>query len=96
MYLELHTCYRYENSDRRNPAEGTVRVKVFTVRNLSDISGVGVFGWYFGMTFHACPIKMHVREFPPLLAPPKLVRYNESYYQIVYGNVWETEKVKLI
>ena len=33
-YLELHTWYPYENSERCNPAEGTVPVKVFTVRHL--------------------------------------------------------------
>ena len=37
MYLELHTWYPYENSDRCNPTEGTVPVKVFKVRHLSDI-----------------------------------------------------------
>jgi len=36
-YLELHTWYPYENSERCNPADGTVPVKVFTVRNLNDI-----------------------------------------------------------
>jgi hypothetical protein len=36
-HLELHTWYRYENSDRCNPAEITVPVKVFTVQNWSDI-----------------------------------------------------------
>jgi hypothetical protein len=30
-YLEIHTWYPYENPDRCNAAEGTVRVKVFTV-----------------------------------------------------------------
>jgi len=29
-YLEMHTWYPYENSDRCNPADGTVPVKVFT------------------------------------------------------------------
>jgi hypothetical protein len=35
-YFELHTWYPYENSDRCNPADDTVPVKVFTVRNLSE------------------------------------------------------------
>ena len=36
-YLEIHKWYPYKSSDRCNPADGTVPVKVFTVRNLSDI-----------------------------------------------------------
>jgi hypothetical protein len=32
MHLELHTWYPYENSERCNPAEGTVLVKVFKGR----------------------------------------------------------------
>ena len=43
MYLELYSWHPYENSDRCNPAEGTVPVKVFTVRNLSDITRSDVF-----------------------------------------------------
>jgi hypothetical protein len=35
-YVELHTWNPFENSDRCIPAKGTVRVKVFIVRNLSD------------------------------------------------------------
>jgi hypothetical protein len=38
-YLEVHTWYAYENSYRCNPDEGTVPVKVFTFRNVSDIRG---------------------------------------------------------
>jgi hypothetical protein len=41
--LELHTWFPYENSYRCNSAEGTVPVKVFTVRNVSDISKVETF-----------------------------------------------------
>jgi len=36
-YLDIHSWYPYENSDRCNPADGTVPVKMFNVRNLSDI-----------------------------------------------------------
>jgi hypothetical protein len=42
-YLELHTWYPYENSDRCNPTEGTVPVKVFTLRNLRDIRRSDIF-----------------------------------------------------
>jgi hypothetical protein len=33
--LELHTWYPYENSESCSPAEGTIHVKVSTVRHLS-------------------------------------------------------------
>jgi hypothetical protein len=46
-YLELHTWYPYENSERCNPAEGTVPVKVFTVRNLRDMNKCEIFKKYF-------------------------------------------------
>ena len=55
-YLELHTWYPYESSDRCNPAEGTVPVKVFTVRNLSDIRRSDIYRGYFGKNFHGCPV----------------------------------------
>ena len=42
-YLQLHTWYPYENSDRCIPNEVTVPVKVFTVRNLSDIRRRDIF-----------------------------------------------------
>jgi len=46
-YLELHTWYRYESLDSYNPTEGTVPVKVFTVRNLSDSRRSDVFRGQF-------------------------------------------------
>jgi hypothetical protein len=94
--LELHTWYPYENSDRCNPAEGTVPVKVFTVRNLSDIRRSDIFRGYVGKNFHGCPIKVYVRVLHPLLLPPKRVWYNESYYQDVYEDGWEIEMLKSI
>jgi hypothetical protein len=82
-YLELYTWYPYENSQRCNPAEGSVPVNVFTVRNLSDIRRVEIFRRYFGKNVHGCPNKLYVRIYPPLMSPPKRIRYNESYYQNV-------------
>jgi hypothetical protein len=43
-YLELYTWYPYENSERCNPDEGTVQVRVFTVRNMSDIKRSEIHG----------------------------------------------------
>ena len=73
-YLELHTWYPYENSERCNPTEGTVPVKVFTVRNLSDIRRSDIFRGYNYKNFQRCPIKVYVRTFYPLVHPPKQVK----------------------
>ena len=61
-YLELHTWYPYENSDRCNPVEGTVPVKVFTVRNLNDIGRTDIYSGYNVNNFRGCPFKVYVRE----------------------------------
>ena len=60
-YWELHTWYPYENSDRCNPTEGTVTVKVFTVRNLSDIMRSDIFKGYSDKNFHTRPFP-HLRH----------------------------------
>jgi hypothetical protein len=65
-YLELHTWYPYENSDIRNLAEGTVPVKVFTVRNLSDICRRDIFRGHTDKNFNGCPITVVVIENPLL------------------------------
>jgi len=57
-YLELHTWYPYENSERCNPAEGIVPVKVFTVRHLSDIRRSDLFRGYNDKNFQGCPLKV--------------------------------------
>jgi hypothetical protein len=82
-FLELHTWYPYENSDRCNPDEGTVPVKVFTVRNLSDIAKSNIFRRYFGKNLNGCHLNVHVEIKPPTVFPPKRIRYNNSGYQNV-------------
>jgi hypothetical protein len=61
-YLELHTWYPYENSDRCNPEEGTVPVRVFTVRSLSYFRRRDIFRGYFDKSFHGWPIIVYLRE----------------------------------
>jgi len=95
-YLELHTWYPYESSDRCNPAEGTVQVKVFTVRNLSDIRRNDIYRGYFGKNFHGCRIQMIVREIPPLVNLPRTVCYNEFECHSVYEDGWEIEMLRII
>jgi hypothetical protein len=54
--LELHAWYPYENSQPCDPAEGTVPVKVFTIRSLSDIRRSDVFKRHFIKNLHGCPM----------------------------------------
>jgi hypothetical protein len=42
-YLKMHSCFPYENSERYHPNEGTLRVKIFTARNFSDIQKSEIF-----------------------------------------------------
>jgi hypothetical protein len=72
-YLELHTWYPYENSERCNPEEGTVPVKVFTARNLSDIRSREIFRGPFGKNLHGCALNVHVEINPPAVFPPKRI-----------------------
>jgi hypothetical protein len=95
-YWVLHTWYPYENSERCNPAEGTVSVKVFTVRNLSDIRGSDIFRGYFGKNFHGYPASVLVKIVPPLVYPPKHFWYKDSPYQDVYDDGWEIDTLRII
>jgi hypothetical protein len=63
-YLELHTGYPYENSDRCNPTDSTVPVKVFTVRNLRDIRTSDIYKQYIDKSFKGCPITVIEKENP--------------------------------
>jgi hypothetical protein len=94
--LELHTWYPYENSDRCNTEEGTVLVKVFTVRNVSDIKGRDIFRVYFGKNLHRCPLNVHVEIKPPYVYPPKRIWYNNSGYHNVYEDGIEIELLRII
>ena len=95
-YLELHTWYPYENSERWNPAEGTVPVKVFTVRNLKDIRRSDVFRGKFGKNFHECPMKVNVKFSPPLVNEPRTVWSIGSDHHNVCEDEWEIEMLRII
>jgi len=82
-YLELHTWYPYENSADCNPADGTVPAKVFTVRNLSNITRSDIIRGYIDKNFHTCPFKVYLRTMFLLVYPPKLVQY-DLYNQTVH------------
>ena len=95
-YLELHTWYPYENSGRCNPDEGTIPVKVFTVRNLNDIRRSQIFRGKVGKNFHGCPLIVHVQIKPPSVFPPKRIWYKNSGYQNVYEDGIEIELIRII
>ena len=95
-YLELHTWYPYENSERCNPDEGTVPVKVFTVRNLSDIRRRDIFRGNFGKNLHGCPLNVHVEINPPSVFPPKQIWYNISAFHNVYEDGIEIKLIWII
>ena len=95
-YVELHTWYPYGNSDRCYSPEGTELAKVFTVRNLSDIRRHNIYTGYIDNNFHTCSFTVYVRTMSPLVHPPKLVRYNDSYNQTVHEDGFEREMIKVI
>ena len=78
-YLELYTWYPYGNSERCNPAEGTVHVKVFRVRNLCDITRNEIFKGYYVKHWQECPINMYVKLKTPFVYPRKRIWYNEIF-----------------
>jgi hypothetical protein len=86
----------FENSDRLIPAGGTVSVKVFTVRSLSDISRFDIYTGYIYKNFQTCPFNVYVRTMPPLVCLPKFVPHNDSYNQTVYDDGFEIEMLKVI
>ena len=95
-HLELHTWYPYGNSERCSPAEGTVPVEVFTVRNLSDINRSELFRGYYGKNFHGCPIKVYVSVYPPFVNKHKPFRYKYIDCQKMYEDGWEIEMLRII
>jgi hypothetical protein len=64
--LELHTWFPYENSQRCDPAEGTVAAKVFPIRNPCDVRS-DIFEGHFIKDLNGCPIRVHVHISPPFL-----------------------------
>jgi hypothetical protein len=94
--MKLHTWYPYENSERCSPARGTVPVKVFTARNLSDIRRSGLFKGYFGRNLHQCPVTVHVSVQTPFVNRPKSFRYNNSEYYNIYEDGLDIQLLKII
>jgi hypothetical protein len=95
-YLEIHSWFPYENSEKCHPDEGTVRVNVFTARNFSDIKKGHIFQKKYKRNFHKCPIRVHVHTTPPFVNPPKRVWNKESGYQNVYEDGWEIELLGVV
>jgi len=95
-YVELHTWKNYENSDRCILARGIVRVKVFTVRNLSDFRRSEIFTGYFDKNSHGCTINVDVRTWPLLVYTTRHIWHNDSKYQYYFVEEWGVELVKVI
>ena len=95
-YLELHTWYPYENSERCNPAEGTVPVNVFTVRNLSDIRRSDIFREQLVKNFHRCQMRVNVRIQPPFVNKPKPEWNKGCDNQKLFNGGWEIEMLRII
>ena len=70
-------------------------MKVFTVRNLSDIRRSEIYTGYIDKNFHTCPFTVYVRTMSPLLHPPELFRNNDAYNQTVYDKGFEIEMLKV-
>jgi hypothetical protein len=83
--LTLHTWFPYENSQSCNPIDGKVPIRIFFLRNASDIHQSGIFRGYIRKNFHKCPITVLVRVKPPFVSPPNGTWVNASgRYTLVY------------
>jgi hypothetical protein len=96
VYLEMHSWFPYENSERCHPTEGTVTVKVFTARNFSDIKKSDIFQKNFSKNFLKCLIRVHVCTATPFVNLPKRIWNKDSGYQNVYEGGWEIELLGVV
>jgi len=71
-------------------------VKVFRVRNLSDIRKNDIFIRVNNKNYHKCLISVRVRTAPPFVYPPERAWKEGSGYQNVYEDGWEIELLKMI
>jgi len=71
-------------------------VKVFTVRNLSDVTKNHIFKRFYEKSFHRCSIAVRVLTAPLFVNKPKRVWKNSSGYQDVYEDGMEMEMLKII
>jgi hypothetical protein len=95
--LSLHTWFPYEDSRRCNPLDGTVPLKIFFLRNISDIHNRGILRGYVDNNLHRCPIRVLIRVHPPFVMPPNRIWLNASKsYGLVYQNGWDIGIVKAI
>jgi hypothetical protein len=98
IYNGVYTCgLPYENSQRCNPIDGTVPVRIFLARALSDIRNSGIFGGNVGKKLNRCPIRVLVREVYPFVLSPRLV-WNEvsGMYSLYYPFGWEIQMLTVI
>jgi hypothetical protein len=95
-YLEIHSWFPYQNSERCHPTESNVPVKVFKARNFSEIKKRYLFQKNYKKNFHKCPIGVHVQTAPPFVNPPKRVWKKDFNFQNVYEGGWEIELLGVV
>jgi len=71
-------------------------VKVFTVRNLTDIRRSDIFRGKFGKNLHGSALNVHADINPPSVYPPHRIWYNNSGYHNVYEDGIEIELLGII
>jgi hypothetical protein len=94
-YLELHTWYPYENSDRCIPARGTESVKVLTMRNLSEFRRSDIFRGRFDKNFHGCPISVGLGSWLVEVYSTRDISNSTKYKEINISKL-ESELLNLI
>jgi hypothetical protein len=96
-HLSLYTWFPYEDSRRCNPIDGTVPLRIFFLRNMSDIHNRGILRGYVGKNLHRCPVRVLIRVHPPFVMPPNQIWFNASRrYGLIYQNGWDIEIIRAI
>jgi hypothetical protein len=89
----LHTWLPYENSQRCNPLQGTVPLRILLARNLSDVRNSGIFHGNVGKNFNRCSVTALLREVGPYLVAEHRIWNNISY---INYHGWEPRLLLLI
>jgi hypothetical protein len=75
----LHTWLPYENSQRCDPLESTVPLRILLARNLSDVRNSGIFHVNVGKNFNRCRVTALLRQVYPFLLVEHRIRNNVSH-----------------
>ena len=78
--LELHNRCLCKNSQKCNPAESAVLVKVFTERNSSDIRRNEIIKEYYDKHWLEWPLNVYVGMKALFVYPRNIILYNNTFY----------------